>query len=579
MTPAFESFLIQHFLQLLLLAFALLIGILGIINFFLNTRQQGERAEIKIKGNTFTYYPGPRLFGTGLMISGLIIFMAAFIWFAAVPNTVAEQVSGVDATPTLAETATLVTSTPTLPAATEAPGRPLPSAAVSLSGIQFMYGDWDPRSVDLRTAAEDGIPISRKDPLATLAFFDVQVVVSPEGEGLQAEALFFINDEQTPIGVTEPTVVKAGVNQLKDPVFNLSYLKDSAKPGEILILPAWNQFRVKVRLLRGGDAAVANEHVIRINPAGASWFTTPPAAQLIRMEYSINQSPRMVLDLAEALATGLNVYPEDTFQIHSVTLKTRDKVPERTVHVEAYLTNREEWTFNNDLWRKSPEQAVFQKGVTPPLALEAFIWTDVAPEQNTLALSIMRDDDVLLDRYEIPLQQPNDAALYAPEAVLLRDPQSTEYLDFEIDNRLQGFTPNEGVELDTWTVPSVSGRRSLVVKITHPGPQTFFWKATPKNPSLIVGHIFWPAYSTIKMNWAILCETDTGQCVDLPFQPGQWTTFHLSLAQLQVDGQAIDRSKVKSFFIRAEIEGDVIKPDNPAVIYIDDLVTYFNRPE
>ena len=447
---------------------------------------------------------------------------------------------------------------------------------ITLAGLKYKYGEWDPRSINLTTSALDGIPLSLEDPKASLEFLDVEVNIPHGGSGLEAQVEIYAGGIL--IGNTPKTQVIEGVNRLGDPIFKSNFLVDPQK-NALMVLPAWKDFNVVCILTRGNDVVADSGMVVHINSGGQSWFIAPPAASIVGIDYSVDGSPVMALNLQDAAANGWNVQVQDNLNIRNLWVKSRYDAPKRSLHAEGYLTSCKDKKYDDSTKASSGVETAIAGGVYAVQGAQALKWEKIPQDKDCLILSIIRDDEAILDRYEIQLTAQNAPVLYHADQAMRVDPASAQHLDFEIGDDLTGWTPNDGTNLDIWTISSYSGKRSLAVKTSLSGTQTLLWKNLPKNPTIVVGQIFWPSMPGVNIQWALICESFTGQCAPIPIKTEQWNAFSINFLRISdpADPKAIlDRSKVTSFFIRADISGN--SKDKVYTFFIDDLITYFDKP-
>lgn len=280
-----------------------------------------------------------------------------------------------------------------------------PSASVlqvNLVGISFMAGDWNPRMVDLRTAASEGI---HAEPDISLKLFDVRVAVSENiPADYQAQAEVYANDNEF-IGKTSVVPLHAGeVIELGD-VIPTSYKHDTIA-GNWRVQDNWGELTVLVNVYKKGSEAVVQSTKTQIKltgPDSKSWLLSPPYASFASIVYQVNDDEKQMMDFRTIDTDGIHVQPEDRLRIWEIWYHTTTDLDTITLVAEAYIS---EDGFNSETHQQTEEQ-IFLSGAHNLMASQPFDWT-IAPEYTSLVITLSRENgndySTVLDRYVIPLK-------------------------------------------------------------------------------------------------------------------------------------------------------------------------------
>ncbi len=207
-----------------------------------------------------------------------------------------------------------------LPTPNKTSANPIPPG-VSLVSVSFMKDQWNPRMIDLRTAASEGI---HAEPGISLELFDVEVSVPDNMPAdYQAQVEVYANDDEF-IGKTGIVPLEAGKVARLGTVFPTNYKHDTVD-NNWRVQDDWGELAILVNVYKKGDEKVAQStktHVKFTTPSSKSWLISPPYASFVSIVYQVNDGERTVLDFRAATTYGLDIQAGDRFRIWEIWYHT-----------------------------------------------------------------------------------------------------------------------------------------------------------------------------------------------------------------------------------------------------------------
>ena len=185
-------------------------------------------------------------------------------------------------------------------------------------------------------------------------------------------------------------------------------------------------------------------------------------------------------------------------------------------------------------------------------------------------LSLVRDDEVVLDRWVVDLSGANGDSGLIPRQALSLDLIGRE--DFERSNDLNQWSVTETTAVTRTTATAFTGNAALAVSASGPSDQSVTWTSwhQPLQADYLIGQVYWPASDEAFVIWAQICIIDLWQCVNLPKTPGRWNTFVIDLAAMGANAK-----QWQGVTFQGSIKG--AGTAKPYVFYLDDLQVYSTR--
>jgi len=521
--------------------------------------------------NPFQLSPNVRV---GLISFGLVFIVVGVVW-AVLSELQTPLVSRRMPTPTVLPTSTV------LPTAAPATATIVPPVMqnvppVFLENVTFMNGGWNPRRVDLATAASQGIPV---DYSGSLKLYDLRLRTPddvPYGYEAQVEAT--ANDVGEPIGKTKRAKLTPGTVKLGDLIassFQFPNKLEAWAPQR-----NWSELTLTLNLYKTGIATAIQQTKthIRLSGTGFAWFHQAPYASIVTVVYQINNGEKMVLDPRTAVSIGIPAKPGDKLTIHEIWFKSRYNDPSSSVHAEAFI-----WKNNNDedsdyLISKKPMP--FKLGVSNLLVGEVFQPEKIEADDTKLILTLVRIDEAgnewVLDRYDISLMDRSPMGLVPatpvswPEGDLL-------YLDFEKTEDLAGWLQTPPTLLGRSQGTAISGNYTLSVTVQTTEANTNQVMVTRDKPfqaKMIIGQVYWPEKPGVHIDWSPqFCLAPGKGCVTIPDHLGHWNTFFIDLtSMIDEDGNTLDQVKIPNFYFQGSFSSST--PGEPYTFYVDGIQIY-----
>jgi hypothetical protein len=280
---------------------------------------------------------------------------------------------------------------------------------VTLLGMRYMVGNWDPRQLDLSAAASSGIPVHSNN---SLQFMGLEIGVAQHAPEFTVKAEVYHDD--TLVGYSDPVPMLRG--QKIDPLHIVTAYQYPGIPTAWEVQPAWQALRLSLVVEKNGRSPTTTDTTILLNPSGEAWYIEPPTAQMTTLVYSVNHGPPLVLDFrALGARNGINVAPGDTLTIHNIWYRAVEWTQKHaTLQLEAHLN------IGNYDWETAlfSTPVTFQTGIHPLLSSGPLEW--VVPEgRENLTIWLARNDRTVLDKLDIPLVSQATAGLIPIEEASL----------------------------------------------------------------------------------------------------------------------------------------------------------------
>ena len=267
-----------------------------------------------------------------------------------------------------------------------------PLLGVALTSLRYQAGGWDPRMVDLRTSASDGIDVNSD---YSLLLSDLWVSVPDSLHDHLGQ--FEIYAEGKVIGQSELLELKPGGTNFET-IFPTSFQHDRVENAWAM-QPDWENLDLALiiynRQIQPVGGVVTH---LTLNGTGKAWYLTPPYAHLVSIVYSVNDGPPLKLDFSTILENGLDVSEGDQLVLYEIWYKTEDTDINHNLQVEAYPSSGDYDGTNNEV----SVPITFEEGINN-LLQEPFTWDQIPADREWLIITLSRTDHTVLDRYVIPL--------------------------------------------------------------------------------------------------------------------------------------------------------------------------------
>jgi hypothetical protein len=441
----------------------------------------------------------------------------------------------------------------------------IPSPGAVLVSASFMEGDWDPRIIDLRTAATSGIPI---DSGNSLNLFDLWVYVPEATRGSEVQAEVYANGEL--IGVTPIQKAIPEIMRLED--IRIKSFQHPSINNAWMIQDDWKELDIVTLTYLDGKATSSATTSIRVGSQGSSWMIASPYASFALILYKINDAKPVILDMRSAMDTGIQASPGDTLTIQQVWYQARMGALGHQIQFEAYLSAG---GYDQETLLTSPQ--IYQdEGVHEITGFIPLKWV-VPEDKRSLVISITRDDRTLLDRLVIPFNTEANSGLVNLSDAVVWPFGSVTYEDFESPGNpgswgLSSWSPSGKNTILQSSAQAFSGSYSLAITTRSDGNEFFIERNRLIFADYLVGQVYWPAQDGITVSWAQACERMTGQCVSIPTQYNQWNTFIMDFSEWPYGKKYLNQVGVPGIYIQGNIQG--ASDQNPYTFYVDGIQLY-----
>jgi len=287
--------------------------------------------------------------------------------------------------------------------------------APRLMKLGYMYGNWDPKYVDLTTSSTDGIPVAAG---YSLQFHYLYIDVPSSIENGYIDISFLANGIE--IGnISKYKLAKdEKYIEFDSSMVNVfgKYLyveKDAPAFNGWEIQPEWEVFTIKVITKQGEKAISTTTTDIRINIEGDSWYIPPSYASVLSLEYQIDNGEKQLLAIKD-LEQGIKIQNEAGLSITNIWFKpiTDEGHFDQEFRLSTYLTKID--GKNNYI----EDEGRFAKSAIPKIGIQSFIlleqlkWKTIPNTYDSLVVYFYKDDinsdrAIILDKLEIPLIHQN----------------------------------------------------------------------------------------------------------------------------------------------------------------------------
>lgn len=517
----------------------------------------------------------PRWLRYGLIFTGLALLLVGIAWVvilftregenAIVPTVTPTIMAIPTGTPTLTSIYTNIltaTATPAIPISTPTPQPESPGlAGIALSSLRYQANGGDSRQVDLRHAAIDGIQVNAGE---SLVLNDLWVSAPDEAIGLKASFELRANGEV--IGRTGEVIFQAG-----------GALFEAIKPIKYVYAGVENGFKVQddwvllelVLFIRSGSTQLQSVVTpIVLNKNGNAWYIIPPYAHLVSIVYSINDHPKLAMDLSTVLEQGLTLSSEDKLTIHEIWYKSEQTVNDKSLQIEAYPSsgNFEAAQLRILSW------TTFRMGIHDLLPDDnPFVWENIPGENKWLIITLSRNDKTILDRYVIPFKTGGGAGMIPANQAIRWPFDRFTYLDFETPGSVNSWLPLGRNTMAYSSARSFSGNSSLAIAVRSSSEQRWLEWDQAFTADYVLGQVFWPQRPGISVSSAKACEAVSGQCVSIPTRSNEWNTFVIQFSQWKYKNLKMNEVQIPYIYFQGSIDGIA---DTPYTFYIDGIQLY-----
>jgi hypothetical protein len=266
---------------------------------------------------------------------------------------------------------------------------------VSLISISYEIDKFNPRTIDLRTSYSSGIPVEAKQ---SLIFFDIWFSATENDPSSSVQAEIYFND--TLLGSTSPKPLIAGQFKL-DGVKIKNYSNGDGSAW--IVQPGWDNLNVFLITYRDGKIADRNLNVIHLARDGSSGFVYPPNLSFVSVVYTINNGPEVILDFRFAESNGITAKPGDLLTLHEIWYDSNASCSGCKVHAEAIFADQQ-YSFDKSTYKETGRTINEIKPAINPIKVESISWT-LTGRTRVLVLSLVRDDEPILDTLRLPISQ------------------------------------------------------------------------------------------------------------------------------------------------------------------------------
>ena len=235
---ALECISTTYLIQVLLIFIGLILGFIGLITRDITSILVDQKPLLKIKG--FEFNPQmPRKTRLSLKNTGIGLIALGLIWIIVVEVR----------SPLITRANSLL---PISTAPSIAPSGQSKLANISLAGVSYIIGSWNPRQIDLLTASTEGISL---DTQAEFKLVDMQVMVSDVNSAApyQIQAKIFANGDKE-IGGTKIVDLASGIIMLGDAIptsFQHPTIENAWLPQN-----NWGKITLELNMINGDEQIV-----------------------------------------------------------------------------------------------------------------------------------------------------------------------------------------------------------------------------------------------------------------------------------------------------------------------------------
>lgn len=464
--------------------------------------------------------------------------------------------------PTFEPTATIASSPTSTPTATPGQGEPSASppeaevSPISLISLRYQASNYDPRLVDLRTAASSGIPVTAGQ---TLQLRDLWLWASGDVSDYSAQAEVYADANAPPIGATSFRSLTRGAVDLGD-VVPRSF-QDGERADAWRVQENWTDLLVVLVVYRKDEVVELVHMPIHLDITGTAWLLDPPHASIVSVVYAIGDGPKLVLDLRGAQATGLDAQPGNLLELSEIWYHADMSTDKSTVQAEAYLSPN---GFDPDTYKATRTNTI-QKGIHP-LDFAPLSW-QVPDGSRYLVLSLARDDGVVMDRLVVPLGSSESPGL-VPQAPSACTYLYDRFFDFEDDSDFEGWSGKVQASTDH----TFSGNRALQASVKAAADKQVLtnWVSDYTADRLLV-HYYLPESPNVHVEWMQVCiPIGPWHCWTGGRTLGVWHTILIDLSKTRYyTGETLDQLILPALTVQSLITSTDTTDPVPYSVYLD----------
>ncbi len=287
-----------------------------------------------------------------------------------------------------------------------------PLSLVELTGIEFVVDDWNPRLVDLRKMAHEGLPVKSGQRLRLSEIF-LNVPESYKNDPqYQLRVEVYILGTDTIIGEIDAGYLNSGqisigkVSIKKD----FQYTGDDKSSVSWLIQDHWKGLLLAfIAIPDKGEPIVFLQRKIPFIPGSTAWIKDLPDVNLIAIRYAVNDKYPVMANLSEAT---IQVNPGDTLAIYNVWYNMYEQIDSSVrVYVEAFLNPGE--GFNDETHRTITDSSI-ETGIHVINIDSPEPWI-IDENVKDLILTLARNDGVIMDRVRLHLDPQGSSGYFSQE--------------------------------------------------------------------------------------------------------------------------------------------------------------------
>lgn len=269
--------------------------------------------------------------------------------------------------------------------------------------LGYMYGDWDPKYVDLAKADSEGIPIG--NGFSFIFHYLYIKVPEPLPDGFLDIEIY--GDDEL-IGQLNHISLKKGDVELFNPEIEIKNYQHPITANTWMIQPDWKNLEMRLTTSKGTRKISSETTTIRINPSGNAWYLSPSYASIASVVYTINDGSEQILDFRALPENGISISEGDKLSLTEVWYKTNTLGYDETqeITVDAYLSSGQ---YEEDTYKTSGSTKT-QSGVHLLPGCDKLTWDRVDPDKTRLIVTLTRYDEniprsFILDRLIIPINR------------------------------------------------------------------------------------------------------------------------------------------------------------------------------
>lgn len=437
---------------------------------------------------------------------------------------------------------------------------------ISLLGVSFEVGNYNPRVLDLR-ASPLALPVGEN---SMLGLSDIWVMSE------QAEPDLFVWVEM---------YEDAERSQLVGHTEGIRLTTDHLQLGEVLIdnygtneaqdswrIPAqWEELYIFIVGRREGQEITYYfdvEHIL-FDTKSTAWLSDPVNANIASFAYEVNGEPAKLMDMRAVETSGIVAASGDTITITDLWYHfSPTHQEEGRINIEASLSRS--GSYEGETRKVTPLESL-QKGFHPLANIAELSWT-IPDGFDRLYLSLTNENEEIVDRLTIPLNAETSAHLVAADTAIRWPFDQANYFDFEDESEMSAISNFPPItEVARSHAEAFSGDYSIAVTTTLSETQFMEWHF-PFQADVISLQVYWPENPGFTVQYAQVCFIEEGSnCWSIPTNQGQWNTFTMNLFA-PTNGNpenALNGWVHNGLYIQGSVTG--VDADHPYTFYVDGI--------